>query len=83
VCFHLDGTIAAGMGFMVAASGLGKVDNPSWCFTDTPFYPLPGSESVSTNTNSAWYAIYLRYNQGTNYFTYDERYSVTIACESV
>lgn len=40
--------------FMVAASRMGIIENPTWCFIDTPFYPLPGIDhgTVGLSTKS-------------------------------
>jgi hypothetical protein len=34
---------------MVAASRMGKIQNPVWCFSQIPFYPLPGIDNTKTN----------------------------------
>jgi hypothetical protein len=34
---------------MVAASRMGKIQNPVWCFSQVPFYPLPGIDNTKSN----------------------------------
>jgi hypothetical protein len=79
--FRLDGVFGPGFGFVVAASRLGNVDTPGWCFVDTPFYPVPGTETVSTNTNPNVYLILVTYPT-TKFFIYDGDV-VHFACESI
>lgn len=43
--------------FTVAASRLGNFENPVWCFSATPFYPLPSLESVSSDLQAFKYRI--------------------------
>jgi len=42
---------------MVAATRLGSVPNPKWCFSDTPFYPTRGVDYVIGNTDPMSFLI--------------------------
>jgi hypothetical protein len=42
---------------MIAATRLGNVPNPKWCFSDTPFRPTVGADYVIGNTDPMHFLI--------------------------
>lgn len=67
--------------FVVAASRMGKVENPAWCFTDTPFFPLPGLDQVKSDTDINKNVIRVGYTY--SYFIADLNTVFQIACETL
>lgn len=65
----------------VAASRMGNLQNPAWCFINTPFYPLPGDGSGIQGTDPSYITIQLRYSTAT-YLTWLNEVQI-FACESL
>jgi hypothetical protein len=48
---------------MIAATRLGSVPNPKWCFSDSPFYPTVGADFVINNTDPMHFLITHTFDQ--------------------
>lgn len=77
---YLDGTMLSTGGFLLAASRLGKLDTPIWCFDDTPFFPLPVTDALSTSALTT-HTVFVQY-PGNKFFAWDGVID-HIACESI
>jgi hypothetical protein len=42
---------------MIAATRLGNLPNPKWCFSDSPFYPTVAADYVIGNTDPMSFLI--------------------------
>jgi hypothetical protein len=69
--------------YMVAASRLGSIQNPRWCFSDAPFYSTQAAPNeLNSNTDPAAYLILLSFDATPKYFNFV--YSVLhVACETL
>jgi hypothetical protein len=68
---------------MVAATRLGSMPNPKWCFSDTPFYPTVGANYVTNNIDPMSFLITHSFEptqQGIGSSTSPMEY---VACESI
>jgi hypothetical protein len=68
---------------MVAATRLGNLPNPKWCFSDTPFNPTVGANYVIGNTDPMSFLITHSFDpahQGIGSSTSPMEY---VACESI
>jgi hypothetical protein len=79
--FATVGAFHAGQLYMVAATRMGNVANPTWCFSDVPFFPVAASDSVTPNTNPADSGIVINYS-GPVISAYSS-FMYQIACESI
>jgi hypothetical protein len=67
--------------FMVAASRMGNLQNPGWCFSDTPFYPLPGVDDNTKSTDASLITMMMEYL--TPKFHANANQIGFIACETI
>jgi hypothetical protein len=79
--FAVGGAFQPGQLYMVAATRMGNISNPRWCFSDVPFFPTPTSDSVTSNTNPAELGIIISYS-GPLIAAYSS-FMYQIACESI
>jgi hypothetical protein len=78
-----DGTWATNQAFMVAATRLGKVPNPKWCFSDTPFYPTTAVDYLSSNIDPLKFLVQHTFGQGDPAIGVSTSPLFYIACESI
>jgi hypothetical protein len=68
---------------MVAATRLGNVPNPKWCFSDTPFYPPVGENYVIGDTNPMNFIITHSFDQPHQVIQTRPSPMEYVACESI
>jgi hypothetical protein len=75
--------MGSGIYFMVAATRLGNLPNPKWCFSDTPFYPAQGVDNVIGNTNPMSFLITQKFDPAQSVIASSTSPYLYVACESI
>jgi hypothetical protein len=81
--FFEDGSWGAAKHFMVAATRLGSVPNPKWCFSDTPFRPTVGADNTIGNTDPMSYLITHSFDPANQSIATSTSPMEYVACESI
>lgn len=59
---------------------MGHISRPTWCFSDTPFYPLPGVDHCTGALEEVKTSIFIQYSDET--FHAKVETSAYVACEN-
>jgi hypothetical protein len=83
LCIFLDATGLGGI-FMVAASRMGNMMKPRWCFSDVPFdMNLTAVNDMSANDSTSKFVVTMRFVTDFTLIYPSYNYMDAISCESL
>jgi hypothetical protein len=69
--------------YTIAASRMGNLQNPRWCFSETPFNPtLADSSALTSTTDPTRFVILQGFNAAQQYLAYFNAVQ-HVACETL